>query len=140
MRSQSPNQLNEQKIYVNEIVFYSRSEVSLFGFIEQGGRYYETEYLIGRKNLQLLLSQSKEGVEILWHIEKLFVLPHQVPATINLVDLFGTTQMLEAGNIELENPYYKGGNDEVRAEKRTGLLFVQAVRPLPSAPHKAINI
>jgi len=62
----------KQEMYVNEIVFYSKTEVSLFGFVQACGNFLETEYVISRNDLQMLLSQTKTGIEILWHIESLF--------------------------------------------------------------------
>lgn len=123
----------KREIYVNEIVFFSKDEIHLLGFIHQGGKFLETQYLITRKHLQMLLSQTKTGVEILWHIEHLFVLPHAVPATVNLIDLFGTTQMFEAQNIQLDRPMYQDENGELKPEARHGLLFVDKVIPFPCA-------
>jgi len=121
----------KNEIYVNEIVFFSKEEVSLFGFLNQGEQFHETQYVIDRKDLQLLLSQNKTGIEILWHIENLFVLPHDVPATINLIDLFGTTQLFQADKIQLDIPFYKGEDGELKPSETNDLFFVQEVVPLP---------
>ncbi|MES2620112.1 MAG: hypothetical protein V4615_04600 [Bacteroidota bacterium] len=121
------------EIYVNEIVFFSKEEVSLFGFLNQGQQFHETQYVINRKDLQLLLSQNKTGIEILWHIENLFVLPHEVPASLNLIDLFGTTQVFEANRIQLDIPFYKGADGELKPSGNNDLFFVQEVVPLPGA-------
>ncbi len=122
--------LAKTEIYVNEISFLSREEIYLFGFIFQEGKFLETQYVIGRHDLQMLLSGSKQGVEILWRIEELFVQPHQVPASINLIDLFGTTQVLEAQNIEMDLPYYEDESGNLQPFTRHGLLFVDKVTPL----------
>ena len=87
---------SKRELFVNEIVFYAKNDVSLFGFIHDGGKFHETQFIISRNQLQMLLSQTKTGIEILWHIEKLFVLPHSAPASLNLIELFGTTQFFEA--------------------------------------------
>lgn len=123
----------KREIFVNEIVFYSKQEIHLMGFIHQGGNFLETRYLITRNSLQMLLSQTKTGLEILWRIEQLFVLPHEVPAAINLVDLFGTTQMFEAQNIQLEAPLYENELGELLPEPAHGLFFVEEVIPFPCA-------
>ena len=98
----------ETEIYVNEIEFHSKNEIYLFGFINNGGKFRETRYALSRKYLQKLLSaNSKIGVEILWQMEKLMVYPHSVPACINLVDLFGTTQVFKVQQYtELQNPAF----------------------------------
>ena len=96
---------SKHEIFVNEIVFFSKNEISLFGFLQHDNSFSETQYVISRNDLKLLLSNSQAGLEILWRIENLFVVPHEVPAAINLVDLFGTTQVFEADTILLEAPY-----------------------------------
>ena len=121
------------EIYVNEIVFYSKNEVSLFGFVHKGVKFHETQYVITRKDLQMLLSSNKPGVEILWRIENIFVQPHQVPASINLIDLFGTTQFFEAQNIELVVPFYETETGELKPCRNHRLLFVETVIPYPSS-------
>lgn len=123
----------KREIYVNEILFYSKHEIQLLGFIHQSGKFLETQYLITRNDLQMLLSQTKTGLEILWRIENLFVLPHEVPATLNLVDMFGTTQLFEAQNIQLEAPLYENELGEIQPEPAHGLLFVEQVIPFPCA-------
>ncbi len=125
--------IGKHEIYVNEIVFYSREEIHLLGFLHTGGNFIETEYLIARNQLQMLLSQTKTGIEILWRIENLFVLPHEVPATLNLIELFGTTQLFEAQHIQLDVPVYEDENGELKPEAAHGLLFVEQVIPFPCA-------
>lgn len=121
----------KNEIYVNEIVFFSKEEVSLFGFINQCEQFCETQFVIGRKDLQMLLSQNKTGIEILWHIENLFVLPHEVPASLNLIDLFGTTQLFQADRIQLDIPFYEAEDGELKPSENNDLFFVQEVVPLP---------
>lgn len=123
----------KREIYVNEIVFYSKHEVSLFGFMHDGGKFRETLFVIGRNALQMLLSNNKSGIEILWHIENLFVQPHQVPACINLIDLFGTTQVFEAQNIELDFPLSEDKTGGVKASDGIKVVFVEQVIPFPGA-------
>ncbi len=123
----------KHEIYVNEIVFYSKDGVSLFGFMHEGGKFQETEFVIARNALQMLLSSNKSGIETLWHIENLFVQPHQVPASINLIELFGTTQVFEAQHIELDVPFYEDESGELKPCESRELLFVEAVIPFPSA-------
>ena len=123
----------KREIYVNEIVFYAKDEVSLFGFIHEGGKFEETQFVIARNALQMLLSSNKAGIEILWHIENLFVQPHQVPAGINLIDLFGTTQVFAAQNIELDVPFYEDETGELKPCESRELLFVEQVIPFPGA-------
>lgn len=122
----------KREIYVNEIVFFSKDEVSLFGFVHECGKFQETQFVIARNALQMLLSANKSGIEILWHIENLFVQPHQAPACLNLVDLFGITQVLEAQNIELDVPFYEDETGELRPCESRNLLFVEQVIPFPN--------
>ncbi len=94
METKSSSTPLPKEIFVNEIEFYSKNEIYLFGFMHSSGKFHETRYSIERKQLQKLLSANQSiGVEILWQIEQLWLYPHSVPATINLVDLFGTTQV-----------------------------------------------
>lgn len=109
--------LSKNEVFVNEIVFYSRDNISLLGFMQQGRKYVETEYIISRAHLNtLLLANGKSGREVKRSIEQLFATPHQVPATINLIDMLGTTQVLEAKEIVLN-----------KAKGNTSLLYVQAI-------------
>lgn len=109
--------LSKNEIFVNEIVFYNRDNISLLGFVQQGKKFVETEYIISRAHLHtLLLANGKSGREVKRHIEQLFATPHQVPATINLIDMMGTTQALEAKEITLS-----------KAENNANLLYVKAV-------------
>ncbi len=125
--------LTKREIFVNEIVFFSKDEISLFGFLQEREEFFETQYIITRKDFRLLLSNSHYGVELLWRIENLFVLPHQAPASLNLIDLFGTTLSFEAHNIRLDVPYYEGENGELKPYENRGLLFIEEVIPFPSA-------
>lgn len=113
----------KREIYVNEIEFRSKEEIHLYGFLHNCGQFFETQYVICRKDLQTLLSKNKRaGVEILWQIENLFVNPHAAPATLNLIDIFGTTQVFEAGEIKLEAEL--GWNF---LPNTSGVLFVEQV-------------
>ena len=116
-------QLTKREIFVSEIVFFSKDEISLFGFLQEHEAFFETQYIIARKDFQLLLSHSCHGVELLWRIENLFVLPHQVPASLNLIDLFGTTLSFEAHNIRLDVPYYEGENGELKPYENRALFL-----------------
>ena len=128
MQARANTTLTVQEILVNEIVFHSREEVSLFGFLHTGGKYLETEFVIARNTLRTLLSRSGQaGIELLWRIEQLFLHPHEVPAVINLIDVFGTTQELTAPEITLELPVYEDESGELVSEKGLSLLFVEQV-------------
>jgi hypothetical protein len=130
MIANQPTSLVKHEIYVNEIEFRSKQEASLFGFIHHGGKFHETQYIISRKHLQTLLSENKRaGVEILWHIENLFVGPHESPASLNLIDLFGTTQLLEAGEIKLGIPCYETAQGEPAQGLHYDLCFIDDVTP-----------
>ena len=130
MKATSSTLFTTREVYVNEIEFRSKEEVYLFGFLHDCGKFHETQYLISRKDLQTLLSRNKAGVEILWQIENLFVHPHAAPASINLIDLFGTTQVFEAWAIKLDTP---AGADETLHPRNGGLLFIEAIIPFPSS-------
>lgn len=115
---------SKSELYVNEIVFFSRNDISLFGFVKTEIGFTEVQYLISRNDLRILLSKSAIGLEVLWQIEGLFLVPHEVPATINLIDRFGTTQIFEADNLLLELPNKK-------AQPQAGdVLFISSVNPV----------
>jgi len=120
----------KNEIYVNEIEFTAKDEVSLFGFIQDCGKFFETQYIITRKDLQILLSQNKAGIEILWQIETLFAGPHATPASLNLIDLFGTTQVFDACEIKLDVPFYQDEHGNLSPCSSHEVLFVEEVTPL----------
>ena len=121
----------KNEIYVNEIEFTAKDEVSLFGFIQDCGKFFETQYIISRKDLQILLSQnSNAGIEILWQIENLFAWPHSAPASLNLIDLFGTTQVFDACEIKLEVPFYQDEHGNPMPCHSHDLFFVEEVKPI----------
>jgi hypothetical protein len=121
----------KNEIYVNEIEFTAKDEVSLFGFIRDCGEFFETQYIISRKDLQILLSQNRTaGIEILWQIELLFAHPHSAPASLNLVDLFGTTQVFDACEIKLDVPFYQDELGNLKPCQNHELFFVEEVMPI----------
>ena len=122
--------LAKHEIYVNEIEFTHKDEVSLFGFLQHCGKFFETQYIISRKDLQILLSQNKAGIEILWQIEQLFAGPHAIPASLNLIDLFGTTQVFDTCEIKLDVPYYQDGQGNLTPSRGKELFFIEEVTPL----------
>ena len=68
--------LSKNEIFVNEIVFYNRDNISLLGFVQQGRKYAEAEYIISRAHLNtLLLNNGRSGREVKRHIEQLFATP-----------------------------------------------------------------
>lgn len=112
-------------ILANEIVFHSRHEASIYGFRSSGGTYIECEFVMSSHQLQTLLSNNgKVGIEILWHVEQLFVQPHEVPACISLLDLFGITQEIKSPCIAMEMGEYEGDED---ASDSIELWFIQSV-------------
>jgi hypothetical protein len=126
MTTDANNTFSKAEIFVNEVLFYGKDEIMLLGFLHDGGQFHETEYLISRNHLQTLLNANKRtGLEILWRIEELFVQPHQVPACINLVDVFGTTQVFDASEILLEIPACDSYQQLTR--KQRGMLFVNNI-------------
>jgi hypothetical protein len=140
MKAEAENTLNLQELLVNEVVFYTREEISLYGFIHRDNNYVETEYVISRNHLQMLLSQNgKTGIEILWRLEQLFVQPHEVPATLNLVELFGTTQELKAAGISLTLGEYETENEGETEDDLMELLFVNAVSTAPGVRHDSLT-
>lgn len=140
MKAEAENTLNLQELLVNEVVFYSREEISLYGFIHRDNNYVETEYVISRNHLQMLLSQNgKTGIEILWLLEQLFVQPHEVPATLNLVELFGTTQELKAAGISLTLGEYETENEGETEDDLMELLFVNAISTAPGVRHDSLT-
>jgi len=120
----------KHELYVNEIEFTRKDEVSLFGFLQECGKFFETQYIISRKDLQILLSQNSAGIEILWHIERLFAGPHATPASLNLVDLFGTTQVFDTCEIKLDVPFYQDEQGNLMPCQSHDLYFVEQVIPL----------
>lgn len=120
----------KHELYVNEIEFTCKEEVSLFGFLHDCGKFFETQYIISRKDLQILLSQNKAGIEILWQIETLFAGPHAAPASLNLIDLFGTTQVFDTCEIKLDVPHYHDQQGNLKPCHGNDLFFIEAVTPL----------
>ena len=122
-------QLSRREIYVNEIEFCTNREVFLFGFVLNCGKFQETQYVVSRKDLQVLLSRNRPvGIEILWHIENLFLHPHSSPAVINLLELFGATQVFEAAEIKLSLPEQTVLPDTFLNKPQPRLMFVEEVR------------
>lgn len=120
--------IHTKEIFVNEIVFYSREGISLFGFIYNDEEYIETEVIIERNQLRELLSQNgKTGLEIWRQAEQLFVLPHKVPAGINLVEQYGTTQEFKANEIILAIPVCENEKGELLPRETWELLFVEHI-------------
>jgi hypothetical protein len=130
MLSNNASPLAKHEIYVNEIEFTHKDEVSLFGFLQHCGKFFETQYIISRKDLQILLSQNKAGIEILWQIENLFAYPHSSPASLNLIDLFGTTQVFDACEIKLTAPVYTARPGNLTPGQKHELFFIEQVTPL----------
>lgn len=122
-------QLTRKEIFVNEIEFCTNREVYLFGHVLNCGEFIETQYVITRKDLQVLLSRNRPlGIEILWHIESLFLHPHSSPVVINLVELFGTAQVFEASEIKLSLPEQAVEADTSFFRPQPRLMFVEEVR------------
>ena len=120
--------LTRREIYVNEIEFCSNNEVYLFGFVMNEGKFIETQYVITRKDLQLLLSPNRPaGIEILWHIENVFLHPHSSPVLVNLIELFGATQVFEASAIRLSLPMYQNAPGVHNQAQQPKLMFVEEV-------------
>src|ERR1700741_1364714 len=130
MPTTSDTSFVKHEIFVHEITFHGKLEISLYGFLHDGGKFHETEYLIERKDLQMLLNSNHCGLEILRKIEDLFLQPHQAPASINLIELFGTTQVFEAQNIELDIPFYEDESGDLMPLENHNLLFIEKVIPL----------
>ncbi len=124
------NTFAKHELYVNEIEFTHKDEVSLFGFLQECGKFFETQYVISRKDLQILLSQNKAGIEILWQIEKLFAGPHAAPASLNLIDLFGTTQVFDTCEVKLDVPHYQDEQGNLKPCQTKELFFIEEVTPL----------
>jgi hypothetical protein len=130
MSPTNSNPLAKHELYVNEIEFTCKDEVSLFGFLQHCGKFFETQYIISRKDLQILLSHSgPAGIEILWQIENLFAYPHSAPASLNLIDLFGTTQVFDACEIKLGVPLFQNGGNSLMPGQSHDLFFVEEVTP-----------
>ena len=120
--------LSKREIYVNEIEFCGTNEVYLFGFVLTSGKFIETQYVITRKDLQLLLSRNRPvGIEILWHIENVFLHPHSSPVLINLIELFGATQVFEASEIRLSTPLRDNEPGVHNPGQQPKLMFVEEV-------------
>ena len=133
------NTFARHELYVNEIEFTRKDEVSLFGFMQDCGKFFETQYVISRKDLQILLSQNKAGIEILWQIEKLFAEPHAAPASLNLIDLFGTTQVFDTCEIKLDVPFYQDELGNLKPIRSKELFFIEEVTPLNKTGEAAIS-
>lgn len=115
-----------QQLYVNEIQFADNEEVYLLGFSERNGGFVETKYVSSPGQLEELLSQSgRNGKEILARIESAFSRPHASPFVLDLVDMFGLTQILESEQIVLEPAVVPDETTPVHNLPET--LFVQEI-------------
>ncbi|MFN8297667.1 MAG: hypothetical protein U0T75_01080 [Chitinophagales bacterium] len=122
--------LRTTEIFANEIVFFGRERVVIYGFYLEKGQFHETCYELSRRTLQTLLSlNGPVGVELLWHIEQLFMYPHHMPAHINLVDMFGITQPLKARSIFIERPLCEDERGELKPVNSYDVLFIAQVMP-----------
>jgi len=130
MLTTASNTFARHELYINEIEFTHKDEVSLFGFLQDCGKFFETQYIISRKDLQILLSQNKAGIEILWQIENLFAGPHAAPASLNLIDLFGTTQVFDTCEVKLDVPHYHDEQGNLKPCPGKELFFIEEVTPL----------
>ncbi len=120
--------ITRKEIFVNEIEFCSNNEVYLFGFVFNEGKFSPTQYVISRKDLQILLSHNRPaGIEILWQVENLFQHPHSSPACINLIELFGVTQVFEASAIKLSSPIQRNEPGVHNQKQQPKLMFVEEV-------------
>lgn len=135
----STNHQNQPKtippcaVYVNEIAFTGSANATLSGFVHTCGNFFETEYIISQELLKVLLRQSKTGREILQHIAQTFAEPHTVPVAVNLIELYGTTQVFEAKNIALDVSYQEDEYGQLAPCRDLRLLFIDDVVPLSVA-------
>jgi hypothetical protein len=101
--------LDIKSILANEIVFKSRYVPSIYGFIQQGEEFIETEYVLERMDLVRLLNQNGNvGSEIQRLVDNIFLQANSPQPTINLVERFGMTQELKAINIKVEKDFQAG--------------------------------
>jgi hypothetical protein len=115
-----------RQLYVNEIHFADNEEVFLLGFSEKEGNFIEAKYVSSPAQLDDLLAQSgKNGREIMNRIETSFAHPHTSPFVIDLVDMFGLTQILESEQIVLEPASALDESTPVHNMPET--LFVQEI-------------
>lgn len=126
-------EFTREEVYVNEIAFYGNNSVSLLGFVNILGTFVETEYITTRNDLQTLLNPCKPGKEILRKAENIFRQPHAVPVCINLIEMFGTTQIFEAMEIALEMSYVEKETGLLEPKGTMDVLFIENVIPFPSA-------
>ncbi len=129
--NKSGNTFSKREIFVNEVVLHGADEVSLVGFIHNKSQYSETRFVISRTLLRkLLLENGATGREILNTISESLKIPHAVPLEINLVDKFGLTQALSAGNIQLQIPFRKIDVSINHLPEQVEWLLVEDVTPV----------
>lgn len=129
--NKSGNTFSKREIFVNEVVLHGADEVSLVGFIHNNRQYCETRFVISRTLLRkLLLENGAAGREILNTISESLKIPHAAPLEINLVDKFGLTQALRAGNIQLQIPFRKMDVSINYSPEQAEWLRVEDVTPV----------
>jgi len=98
-----PQPIYTQQLYVNEIVLANDEEIHLLGFSKQAGQFVPVNVIGNYDQLYELLYQSgKVGNEIALRIDVTLSAPHAAPLSIDLVDLFGLTQILACRSMVLE--------------------------------------
>lgn len=83
-------------LLINEITFSSQDVAKLYGFAEQDGKFRPIIFACSKQELfMMLMTNGKEGLEVMNAIRKAQSIPHASPLSFDLIDRFGLTTELK---------------------------------------------
>ncbi len=116
-----------REIFVQRIVFTGRNRLEMYGFCQKDGEFIETIYILTRATLErLLLRNGRLGDTLLKTIENLFLYPNRAQLEIDMIELFGMTQVFSADAIKMEFPWINTP-EECRAVDDYRKLYIEEV-------------
>lgn len=123
---------DKNEIFIEEIEFITKQEVSVIGEIQTEFGMEKAQYVMDKRILHYLLKKSgKVGNEIIRLITDKFQLPHEVPVIVNLKEYFGYAICVSNCAVRLARSYYKDDfTGQWKVDYSTNLFFIEAVKPI----------
>jgi hypothetical protein len=127
----------KNEIYLEEIEFITKEEVSIVGIIETERGLERAQYVLDKRKFHFLLKNAGiVGREIIQIITDKFNLPHEVPVIINLATVFGKPIYIGNCALRLTRSYYQDSyTGQWKVDYSTNLFFIEEVKlmtkPLP---------